>query len=167
VPKPVVHALALAVLISGTANGEQRSDYIEWLNRTTADAVVFEDDGAKAVVQSLFLDCSLLGLDGRYIMIETLLRRALLEFGGDAVKSGRVYDHVYKTVAGVFADTVILKDPRGREEAARQHTLVVDNAGHITVFKLQRPALRNACAGGLGPIVLSEPEVKAVLPASR
>jgi hypothetical protein len=118
--------------------------------RDTKDGVVFSDGDAKTLWNSMYADCSVFGIDDRYIFYDTLFRASLLmirAFSGNP----HAYLSVHSTVTGITVDS-ITPPYKTRKITLKVRLAVIDQSGRFLYSELTDQGVRGACQGAQGDI---------------
>jgi hypothetical protein len=129
------------------------------LFRATQPFLSFRDKNARALWNSMYVDCVAFGIEDRYVFYDTLFRVSLL-WDRAVTKNPMTYLEIYSTPADIIV-TVVVPPMAARPHGYSLRLAAIDRTGRFLVEPFRTQALKDACEGSQGDIYIDGQRLSA------
>lgn len=120
------------------------------LLKETTPGVKFSDAGARNLWRAMYVDCSVFGMNDRYVFYDTLFRTTLLTIRAFSGEKTAHLD-VRSTPTGIIVDAITPPNPT-HPNTLTVRLAVIDRTGRILRSEFTEDGIEGACRGVQGDI---------------
>jgi hypothetical protein len=133
--------------------------YLAQLARETRAGVRFSSPDAKMLFRSIYVDCSIIGLDNRYVFYDTIFRKTLLLIRAFAADP-KAYLAVKSSPTGIIVDAITPPN-KTNPNTLKVRLAVIDRNGRFLQSSFTEDGIGGACRGVQGDIFVDSKALAA------